>query len=349
MKTGKTLSELATELERQVNLKKDYLADTRSLTMTNTGDSLQLQNNGTVKITNLCHDQISARIGIPKKYYEKMITESPELLATNVNHWFQKNPERRMIRTLDGKARAFLSDRYRPLDNFDLAKAVLPKLIKDTGCSVESAEITETRMYIKAITSRITAEVVPGDMVQAGLVVSNSEVGCGSVKVEPIIFRLVCRNGMIAPDYSLKKYHVGRGQGDMELSTSECFRDETRLADDRAFWMKVSDVVDFTFNKSMFSRIVDSLRKATHQKIEISPIKAIEEVKKRFLFTDNEGDMMLRHLIEGRDLSMYGMSNAVTRTSQDIDDYDRATDLERIGGEIIELSQRDWSLIASNN
>jgi hypothetical protein len=33
-----------------------------------------------------------------------------------------------MLRTLDGQVRAVLSDRYRRLDNFDLAESVLPIL-----------------------------------------------------------------------------------------------------------------------------------------------------------------------------------------------------------------------------
>ena len=34
-----------------------------------------------------------------------------------------------MVRTLDGKARAFLSDRYHRIDNEQIAEAVLPVLL----------------------------------------------------------------------------------------------------------------------------------------------------------------------------------------------------------------------------
>jgi uncharacterized protein (TIGR00255 family) len=50
-----------------------------------------------------------------------MLQEDPELLAANVNNWFHDQPQRRMVRTLDGKARAFLSDSYRTIDNLDVA------------------------------------------------------------------------------------------------------------------------------------------------------------------------------------------------------------------------------------
>lgn len=40
------------------------------------------------------------------------------------------------------------------------------------------------------------------------------------------------------------------------------------------------------------------------------------------------------------------MLNAFTRTAEDLADYDRATDFERIGGQIIELPANDWKRIA---
>jgi hypothetical protein len=63
-----------------------------------------------------------------QKYLRRMQAEAPKLLASNVNHWFKETPERRMVRTLDGNIRAFLSDRYMRVDNTDVAEAVLPVL-----------------------------------------------------------------------------------------------------------------------------------------------------------------------------------------------------------------------------
>jgi hypothetical protein len=112
MKTGKTLTQLAMELERQSTVKKDFLASTSSLEMTDTGE-LALESDITHKfpVTDHAHSQIAARLDIPAKYYNRMLTVAPNLLAANVNEWFHSKPERRMVRTLDGQARAFLSDR----------------------------------------------------------------------------------------------------------------------------------------------------------------------------------------------------------------------------------------------
>src|SRR5262249_32736813 len=43
-----------------------------------------------------------------------------------------------------------------------------------------------------------------------------------------------------------------------------------------------------------------------------------------------------------RELSAWGLANAVTRTAEDAADYDRATELEAAGRRLIELGQAEW-------
>lgn len=345
MKSGRTLQEIAVELERQQKTKKDFVADTRSVRMRHDDGTLHIDGVGSMPASDIAHDQIAARVGIPKKYYDRMRTESPQLLSQNVNHWFEAKPEKRMLRTMDNRVRAFLSERYRPLDNFDLAEAVLPKIM-DMGCRVESSEITDTRFYLKVVTERITAEIKKGDVVQAGLVISNSEVGMGSVKVEPLVYRLVCTNGMIANDFSMNKYHVGRGGFGDEEGAREFFRDETRLMDDKAFWMKVTDTVAATMTEVKFKQIVHRLQESAERKLEGNPVKAVEVLSKKFVLSEEEGGSVLRHLIAGGDLTQWGVVNAFTRASQDVKDYDRATEFERLGGAVVELPSTEWAAVA---
>lgn len=248
MKQGRTLAELGAELERQRNARKDYLVNTSALSMkTQDGKSIvQFENSHemeTYRVGDIAHQQLATRLGIPFRYYLKMQKDYPALLDENVNGWLHKEPERRMLRTLDGRMRAFLSARYRRLDNLELCAAVLPIIHEMKGADIESCEVTESHMYIKVVNKKLKAEVAVGDVVQAGFVVSNSEVGLGSLKVEPLIFRLVCKNGLICKDYSQKKYHVGK-QVDMDADEAyELYSDETLRADDKAFFMKVQDFV----------------------------------------------------------------------------------------------------------
>ena len=339
MKQGKTMIQLAQELERQRSTRKDYVADTRNLTIsTDRGMSfltLLLEGNSEVFMVNdLAHRQIADRLQIPVKYYNKMRYEYPCLLDKNINSWFHQSPERPMLRTLDGNARAFLSDRYRRLDNLELADTIFPLLQEMNGVEVISSEITETHMYLKVINRKMKAEVSPGDVVQAGIVISNSEVGLGSLKVEPLLYRLVCKNGLIVKDYAQKRYHVGK-QIESGDSAYELFSDETLEQDDKAFFMKITDTVRTAIDEVKFNLSIDKLRATMSESTGDDPIKAVELLVDRHSLGQNERGSVLRHFIMNGENTTFGLIHAVTRTSQDMEDYSKATELERLGGELL--------------
>ena len=211
MKSGRSLVNLAQELERQLATKQDLVVPTSLLRChTDEGGSCRMMIDakdgvGEYGITNLARRQLAEKLKIPFAYFERMRSEQPALLDRNVNTWLQTDHDRRMIRTLDGQVRAVLSDRYRRLDNFDLAENVLPILQRLPDARFESVELTETKIYLKVVTPRVEYEIAPGDVAQAGIVITNSEVGHGTLSVQPLVYRLVCRNGLIASDRALRK------------------------------------------------------------------------------------------------------------------------------------------------
>lgn len=357
MRTGKTLQEVAAEIIRQNSAKHDFIVNTDNLRLTapesgNVRLEMLDDRNPDHKVINdmsmneIAHRQIGSYLKIPTKYYNKMIDEYPKLLVTNVNAWFTKQPETRMLRTLDGRARAFLSDHYCRIDNYDVAQRVLPILGGIKDIRFESCQLTDSKLYIKAVNPRVEAEVKPGDIVQSGIVVTNSETGQGTVSVYPLIYRLVCTNGMVVADSGVKRRHVGRLiTDDEDLSL---FRDETLKADLTAFLMKLEDIVRATTNEARFNLIVDKMREATGAKITSTDIPGVVELtSKAFNLTTDENNGVLKYLIEGGDLSLYGMANAVTRESQDIEDYDRASELEVIGFDVLTMNRLQWNQINS--
>ena len=349
MKQGKTLMELAMELERQNNAKRDYLLDTRNIRMdpTETDFQISLSNDRTgdtiiLGVNEIAHNQIGQNLGIPAKYYDKMRMENPDLLTENVNSWFKTDPRTRMVRTLDGTARAFLSERYRRIDNMEIAKTVLPIIAEMPDARVESSEITEERMYIKVVNPRLTAEVVPGDIVQSGILITNSEVGMGSMTIQPLVYRLVCTNGMVVNDARTRKYHVGRGNQAAEDYT--LYSNETLLADDQVPMMKVRDTMRAVVDQARFDKVIDMMRNAKNAKITSSNIPAMIELGSTDLgYTKKEGEGILDYLIRGGDLSLYGFVNATTRFAQDVRSYDRSTALESVGYSILDMSPALWN------
>ena len=345
MKTGRSLPQLAAEIERRRTAKHDFLVDTAHLKMQTTekGPMLAFED-ASFCVNPLAHRQIGDRIGIPAKYYDRMLNDAPELLLGNVNHWLAASPEERLIRTLDGHVRAFLSNRYQRIDNEAVAEFILPVLSDVPDIQFVSTEVTSSRMYIKAVTPRVSDEVTVGDEVQAGVIVSNSEVGLGAITVSPLVLRLVCSNGMALPDKTYRKSHVGARIAKDE-NIIELLSDEAKRADDRAILLKMRDVVRAAMDESVFKRTVNRLRDAKATKLEGDPVAAVRELAAKTGLDKTEETGVLRYLIEGGDLSQYGMIQAVTRYAQEPSDYDRASELEYLGGRILDLPREDWEVL----
>lgn len=365
-----TLPTLAAELHRLEETKVDYVIDTRKMTFSTdkadeptgtfgswlTFDTDDHDSVGGGLVKEYAHGQISDRLKIPKKYYDRMRTDAPELLDTNVQHWFQSEPEPRMVRMLDGKVRAILSNRYRRLDNVDLMnKAILPELAKfGDDLKFHIASLTDDRLYIRAVLPGLSAEIrhepgnhtfLPngGDVVQAGVQIRNSEVGNGKLEVAPFIWRLVCLNGLVRADMSLGKYHVGR---ETEEAAYAIYRDDTIQADDKAFWMKVRDAVGAALSDVTFGQIVAQMQEAATGERIADPVSVTQRLAKTEALTDDEGADILRFLVEGGDLSQWGVVNAVTAAAKSADSFERQAELEALGGAILAKPSTEWAAIA---
>lgn len=364
MKSGRPLQQLAGEVVRQNASKRDYLAPTARLHVRTEEravgvdelqrpkiariPTLEVKDHGTFAIRPNAIVQLAQYLDIPLAYLRRCEQQGPELFASNVNHWLSGRQDRRFVRTLDGNARALLSDRYCALDNHDLLEAILP-VLHELGTRIDSCEVTEEKLYIKAVNARLEREVAPGDVVQAGVVISNSEVGCGSLRIAPLILRLVCQNGMIATDQTMRKYHVGRTMADGTIDDVwTLLSDDTKRKTNAAVWGQVRDVARSALSEALFFQIVDKMRAAKEQPIEAKSLnEVVVATSMRYHFNADERTSVLGHLIAGGDLSQYGLLNAITRTSQDVSSYDRATELEEIGGKVLDLTRGDWNSLSN--
>lgn len=359
MKNGNisNLVSMASELQRRMEAKKDFVAPTPKIEVTQAVPmDMAITNEGAphhlklgdqyLTMTDHFRRQISSTYKIPADYAERIRTAHPRLYSQTLNTFFQQEPSNRMIRTLDGKARAFLSDRFRPLDNHDLMEAILPAIMQHESIQIPSIDISDNKFYLKAVFPRIQTEIRKGDVVQIGLVISNSEVGDGALSVSPLVYRLVCLNGMIAADYAHRRSHIGR-RNEADENIQQFLTDQTRRLDDAAFFAKTRDMVNGVLSNLTLEKIASKMREATEQKIATANLNEIVEVTgEKFGYNENTKAGILDHLIKGNDFTRYGLMNAVTRQSQDEADYQLATQLEADGGKIIELARNDWKEIA---
>lgn len=349
MKQMFTLTQLAERLESDRKMMADYIAPSRALVM-QPDAKLSIGDSGPVQpLRDSGHKQLATLLDIDARYYDRVRTSDPTLLAANVNHWLGKRDpkERRMVRTIGETVRALLSDSYRRIDNHEVAEVSLNMLAEIQGLRVTSSAVTDSRLYIKAVASSLEREVKGsrrvGDVVQAGVIISNSEIGDGSVSIKPFAEFLVCTNGMVRAKEGLRMAHIGRKA---DASLEGLLSDGTKRLEDQVVLRKVRDVIAHAFNPEAFDKFMASLTDATQQAIPgaaaADVVEALGPTSSGLGLNQAERKSVLGHLIEGGDLSRYGLVNAVTRTAQDAESYDRATELETAGFQLLELPSRDW-------
>ena len=331
MKAGLSIEELAAEIMRQNEIKEDYVVNSPCLQMDawdsdlflRVMDGQQTDRLEPLEISENAHRQISARLGIPIKYYNRMLAESPDLLTQNVNTWFNKNPR---------------------LDHHEVTCAVIPEIGTIPDVQFVSNQITEDHLYMKAIIPHLQREVLPGRTIQAGLMIRNSETGLGTFTVSPLLYCPENNCGMIADTGAVKRTHSGpvyRAEENFQL------RPEAFLtSEDNAFLEKIRRAIRDTVDETVFEQTVARLREAIDARINTHDIPVVvNHAGNEFGITDSEQHGVLQHLLEQEDMTLFGLANAVTRQSHDSESYERATGLEEISYRMLTMPRRQWERI----
>lgn len=375
MKIGKTVDQVRAEVVRRAGAKKDFIVRPNRLVLEPqlSGDftlglpvpGAKFQPHMGVPTTSygmnqIAHESLGGFLNIPKPYYDRMRADAPELLAENVNTWLSKTEQPRMVRVLDDVVRVITSDKFsRELENEDIAEPLF-EVLDRIGAEVVSCEITDARFYVKAVDRSQHLEVQKQtgrrigdgshaffkDVLLPAIVVSNSEVGRGALSVRRSILTSGCTNLAVLKEQSVRKSHVGaRHQLGDEHSGAQ-LSSRTVALKGMALLSELRDVIEGTFDPKTFAANVQKIQAMTKDVIESDIEDCIEVTRRSLGITEGEAKLVKRHLIEGADLTRYGLFNAITRTAEDLADYDRASEFERLGGEVIELSRAEWSRIA---
>lgn len=352
MVPGIKINELVQRVMSDAKAKLDYIVPTRSMSFEPDAWPLgfgwknkeRAGLNDYVGLNDHALGQMADYVGIPSRYIERLKKDAPDLISTNFNRLLKnKTDDRRMVRTLHGNARAFLSDRYRRLDHEDVAERILP-MIGDHGFVVRSANITDNKLYIHVISPKLEGEIRVGDAVRMGWIISNSEIGLGSLSLQLFVERLRCTNGMVLPEFSQRKAHLGG------RSTEESFivsvSDETKKAGDDALWFGVRDHLrEFTTIDGM-NKVLKIIKEKADDPVTGDPQEVVEALGTRLSLQENERKSVLYSYLEEGDHTRWGLANAITQLANNSENYDRAVMLEQAGGSLLGFNNRDWSLIA---
>lgn len=370
MKTGLTISQLIDEVQRQSASKLDLLADTRELLRLHPFEDMPhgvglvvLEPDATelkrFSILENAHRQIATHLDIPWKHYYRMLTDHRDLIINEVNALFEREPSIRMVRTMDGACRAFLSNQYRRIDNdFVLAKT-LPELYRPDGTlpahEIIQCHVNEHDMKLRVVWTDPSLEQVIGttkdgkpDIVKPGFEIGNGETGRHRLYERGFFYRSFCRNGCVfgvgdnAIEFS--RNHIG---GRLKTAGVDILSDDTKQKDDAALVAMMTDVMRALASREFVQHMGDTLRALKDGPQIQNPTKAVEILGKEVGLREHELDDVLKNLIGDQDYSRWGTLNAITAVAnKDETTQERAFELEEVGASIMSMSLNQWKKIA---
>lgn len=352
MNQGISLTMLAQQIEASQGQQRDLLVPSPKQEMIVVGEStpvIDINGEGFFEPTDWAHGQIANRLAIPRAYYNRLHREDPALLATNVNRWLGADESTRLLRIEGQELRADLSDRYKRIDHPVVLRESLEAISAlDEKAVVLSSGITPQRMALKVLFPEITGEVKPGDPIHPGFMVSNSEVGGGSFSVQGFFFRDFCLNGCVFGQNTLaegiRRRHTGRRL--VADVGHVVYQDDTIEAEAGLLAKQSRDIINAFARRDTFQQMLDVCQRAAQSKPVENPEAAVTELAKVVNLNEKERTSALINLIQDRDYSQWGVANAVTRIANETENYDRATELESIGSQILTMQLKQFDRIA---
>ena len=368
MKQGlESVEKLVERANVLASLKRDYVADVRNTFMHYDGEDafsltighpLGISGEAVYNINDVALRQMGTWAHIPMSYINHMRNSGHhQLLVDNFNQWFEKpkhvNNFRRLYRGMAGEFsessgiwRSFHSDKFQRVDHEHILEDILPALQELAeefgGIQVVSCQITDDKMYLKVIFPELEAKVV-GDVVRMGLSIGNSETGMSNVYILPLLDVLRCLNGMVLPHRGVKRRHIGSA---IESDGQVTYAEDTIEANLKAIKLQVRDSMTDVMNSFKDGSLIKELEASGDSTKVREPAKAIEATAKLFSLTDKETDVAKISWGKLHDYSKWGMMNAVTEIANTHESYDRASELEIIGGKIISMPNHQWDRIA---
>lgn len=323
MDIGKRFESLLKQVEQDDRGKEDKIMPFGSLRM-NVYGLIETKGRNPLQLTDHATTQVLSKLGIPVRYAKRVLEERPDLVADHFNHWAKKEDGDVLLRMKKagghGVIRAVLSDRYSILDNKDVMVA-LHEVIKE----LPDAELLQSNLNDRITNIRIafpelTAEfgkTVTGekDLIKVGVDIDNSEVGVSSLRVIPVTYRLVCTNGMRAwvKDGDLFE------QRHIHLTSDELY-------------MRMSGAIVNAIKAG--DGLVKTMRQAKGIKVA-SPLDIIKEIAQKEEYSKKLTDILINNFMVEPDNTLYGVTNAFTRTARDIENTERRLNLEEYAGNML--------------
>jgi hypothetical protein len=323
---------------------EDTLVRGNSLDVHTNGEALKLATtDSSWSLHSNAFGQICERIGLPLSFAKDLHSADAvdrgtvvrdnawrrNLLETNFRELLRHGPERHLIRSISGEARAVLSDRYRRLDSRPLLDAFIGAC-GEFGAVPYEGLATELSAAVRAIVPTVF-EPVTGEFLVLGLSWQNSDFGTRAYSMSAFTLRLVCLNGMVGAN-ELKQVHLGG-----RLPDDISFSARTYELDTKTMVSATADVVRSALDTRVIERKLDVVRRAHSEEVDWT--SAWRRVARDLGKAEQK---TLRDTFEGQDVinlppgkTTWRLSNALSWMAHQADSDERRLDLERLAGAVL--------------
>jgi hypothetical protein len=280
--------------------------------------------------------QIANAYGVPVTYLNKLHGEERmhDLLGIILTHHAHLDPQRRLVRSVNGEARGFLSDKYKRIDPRPVL-AMFIRACQQFGAVPFSSYVGETKFELKAILQRVF-EPVEGEVLSFGVSYKASSFGAGAEELSLFIDRIWCTN-LCAIQTPLRKVHIGT-----RIEEGIDYTRETVDAETRALALMVRDVTTSQLRPERINMLCDAVRDADAKKL--SGLEVEKFLKKNL--SVGEADEVTNLYAREADIevlprkeSAWRLSNAISwfaQTNEKVDG-ERRLELEALAGELVPL------------
>ena len=296
---------VATKIVQDDQNKWDRSVPARELRVAESG-ALQCDG-GSFPLSEVAVSQLCGKLEIPSRYYRRLPGEMQAVVANY--DLGRQNGKSFLLRGKGEWVRAFLSAEYVAYNNSEIAQTA-ESLLRNGALVVKSFVLEETHMFLKIISEDI---VDRGAGLKAGIMIGNSEVGMGSVSVEPFVFRKPCTNDLIvSQDKSFRHAHIHLTEYEMSRRMAEAVSEGFRLA----------------------SSVLDAFLKTREEPI-VDPLETIRKIAEARQFSQKLTDEVVSSYLVEPEANRFGLINAFTNAAQKLGPLQRI-EMERFAGTLLE-------------
>lgn len=257
---------------------------------------LNLGNGTAINMSNLATSHLCGKLGVPSRYYTKMVEEGRTQLAReNLNAWFPGDKRTFFVRQYEDHARGILSGSYSQFDAPEILKEVADVFDPETF-DLKGSFLSEERLHLRLVQKELMP--VNGEDLFAGISLDSSDVGRCGLYVRFFVWKQVCTNGLIIAKSSAKLFtqkHIG--------ITSEDFRTGLREGLERMEEVK----------QSVAEKIVETGKIPMKSDME----QLIKDIKTATLLSDDQAQKVIDIAVSKYAPTNWGIINGITEVAQE--------------------------------